>query len=235
MENQLIRTTMLYGQDNIDILQNKSVCIFGIGGVGSYVAESLARMGIGHLILVDHDQISVSNLNRQIMALHSNIGMYKVDVMKQRIHDINPTIQVTSYKEFYLPNQNQEYLFHNVDYVVDAIDTISAKISIIEYCNQNKIQVISSMGTGNKFNPSKLKITDIYKTSVCPLAKVMRRELKKRNIKKCKVVYSDEIPCTPTIIETNENGKITPSSGPFVPSSAGLLIAYQVINDLLTN
>lgn len=233
MNEQFIRSQMLYGQDYLEKLNDKTVCLFGLGGVGGYVAESLARVGVGHLILVDHDTIAQSNLNRQIIALNSTVGMYKADVLKQRLIDINPNIKIEVYKEFYLPEKNMTYIFENADYVVDAIDTITAKLSIIETCTRLNIPVISSMGTGNKFNPSLLTITDIYKTKVCPLAKVMRRELKKRNVKKCKVVYSTEQPITPCIIEQNENGKISPASGPFVPCTAGLLIGSEVVKDLL--
>lgn len=233
MNEQYIRSSMLYGIDYLDCLKNKTVCIFGAGGVGGYAIEALARIGVGHLIIVDHDTISLSNLNRQIIALQSTVGKYKVDVFKERIKDINPNIKVTVYKEFYLPDNNQEYIYENADYVIDAIDTISAKIALIEKCTQLNIPIISSMGTGNKIDPSQLEVTDIYKTSVCPLSRVMRRELKKRNIKKCKVVYSKETPITPCIIEKSETGKVSPGSGPFVPSSAGLLIASEVVKDLL--
>ncbi|MFR1450206.1 MAG: ThiF family adenylyltransferase [Beduini sp.] len=233
MIEQHTRSIMLYGKENIEKLKDKSVCVFGVGGVGGYVVEGLCRIGIGRLIIVDHDIISVSNLNRQIIATHSTIGLSKVEVMKQRCLDINPNLKIETYQEFYLPNHHQDYLFHGVDYVVDAIDTVSAKIGIIEKCQELNIPIISSMGTGNKLDPSQLEVSDIYKTSIDPLARVMRRELKKRHIKKCKVVYSKEAPLTPTILEKNENGKVSPGSSPFVPSSAGLLIASEVIKDLL--
>lgn len=233
MIEQYTRSIMLYGKENIEKLKDKSVCVFGVGGVGGYVVEGLCRIGIGRLIIVDHDIISVSNLNRQIIATHSTIGLSKVEVMKQRCLDINPNLKIETYQEFYLPNYHQDYLFHGVDYVVDAIDTVSAKIDIIEKCQELNIPIISSMGTGNKLDPSQLEVSDIYKTSIDPLARVMRRELKKRHIKKCKVVYSKEAPLTPTILEKNENGKVSPGSSPFVPSSAGLLIASEVIKDLL--
>lgn len=233
MIEQYTRSIMLYGKENIEKLKDKSVCVFGVGGVGGYVVEGLCRIGIGRLIIVDHDIISVSNLNRQIIATHSTIGLSKVEVMKQRCLDINPNLKIETYQEFYLPNHHQDYLFHGVDYVVDAIDTVSAKIGIIEKCQELNIPIISSMGTGNKLDPSQLEVSDIYKTSIDPLARVMRRELKKRHIKKCKVVYSKEAPLTPPILEKNENGKVSPGSSPFVPSSAGLLIASEVIKDLL--
>lgn len=233
MEEQYTRSIMLYGKENIEKLKTKSVCVFGVGGVGGYVIEGLCRIGIGRLIIVDHDTISLSNLNRQIIATHQTIGLSKVEVMKQRCLAINPHLKIETYQQFYLPNQQLDDFFQGVDYVVDAIDTVSAKIGIIEECQALNIPVISSMGTGNKLDPSQLEVTDIYKTSIDPLARVMRRELKKRHIKKCKVVYSKETPLTPTIIEKNENGKVSPGSSPFVPSSAGLLIASEVVKDLL--
>lgn len=229
------RSAMLYGEHYEDILKNKKVVIFGIGGVGGFVAEGLARIGIGHLVLVDHDQVSESNLNRQIIALHSTIGMDKVEVMKNRIHDINPEIKVDTYCEFYLNDKQMEYLYEDASYVVDAIDTVTAKLDLICKCAALKIPIISSMGTGNKKRPDRLEISDVFKTTVDPLARVMRRELKKRGIKKCKVVYSKEEPTPPCLIEVNENNKVAPGSSPFVPSSAGLLIASEVVKDLLNS
>lgn len=233
MNEQFIRSAMLYGEQLEDCLKNKTVCIFGVGGVGGYVCEGLARIGVGHLILVDHDKVSLSNLNRQIIALHSTIGQYKVEVMKERILDINPNIHVDIYKDFYLKDKNLEFIYQNVDYVVDAIDTVSAKIELICQCQSKQIPIISSMGTGNKINPDQLEVCDIYETSIDPLARVMRRELKKRGIEKCKVVYSKEKPITPNIKVVSENGKVAPGSSPFVPSSAGLLIAGVVTKELL--
>lgn len=233
MNEQNIRSAMLYGENYDRCLKNKTVCIFGVGGVGGFVCEGLARIGIGHLILVDHDQVSISNLNRQIIALHSTIDQYKVDVMKKRILDIDPTIKVDVYKEFYLKDQGLEKIYENADYVVDAIDTVSAKIELIVQCQARNIPIISSMGTGNKMHPEMLEVSDIYQTDVDPLARVMRRELKKRAITSCKVVYSKEKPMKPCIQETFAQKKVTPGSSPFVPSSAGLLIASVVTKDLL--
>ena len=235
MNEQNIRSAMLYGENFDEILKQKTVCIFGVGGVGEFVCEGLARIGIGHLILVDHDTVSISNLNRQIVACHSTIGKYKVDVMKERIQDIDPTIQVDVYKEFYLHEQKVEEIYKNVDYVVDAIDTVSAKIELIVKCQEYGVPIISSMGTGNKMDPQYLQVCDVFETKIDPLAKVMRRELKKRNIQHCLCVYSSETPKKPCIHQVNENGKVTPGSSPFVPSSAGLMIASRVTCDLLNS
>lgn len=233
MSEQFIRSEMLFGEDYYKVLQNKKVCVFGVGGVGGFVCESLARSGIGKIVLVDHDTVSISNINRQIIATHSTIGLHKVDVMKQRILDINPNAQVEGYKEFYLPGHELEAVYQECDYVVDAIDTVTAKLALIEFCTKKQIPIISSMGTGNKTKPNMFECTDIYKTDIDPLARVMRRELKKRNINSCKVVFSRELPKTPLIKQIQANGKTTPGSSPFVPASAGLLIASEVINDLL--
>lgn len=235
MNNQNIRSAMLYGEDYDQRLLDKTVCIFGVGGVGGFVCEGLARIGVGHLILVDHDEVSLSNLNRQIIATHETIGKAKVEVMKDRILSINPQIKVDIYKEFYLKDKDLEAIYEGADYVVDAIDTVSAKIALIMTCKEKGIPIISSMGTGNKTDPQHLKVCDIYETSIDPLARVMRRELKKRGITHCQVVYSDEPPLTPLIKEVSENGKVTPGSSPFVPSSAGLLIASVVTKELLNS
>lgn len=235
MNNQNIRSAMLYGKDYDQHLQKKTVCIFGIGGVGGFVCEGLARIGVGHLILVDHDEVSLSNLNRQIIATHDTIGKAKVEVMKDRILSINPQIKVDTYKEFYLKDKDLEAIYEKADYVVDAIDTVSAKIALIMTCQEKDIPIISSMGTGNKTDPQHLTVCDIYETSIDPLARVMRRELKKRGVTHCQVVYSDEPPITPLIKEVSENGKVTPGSSPFVPSSAGLLIASVVTKELLNS
>ncbi|WP_279160068.1 tRNA threonylcarbamoyladenosine dehydratase [Thomasclavelia cocleata] len=205
-------------------LQNKKVAVFGLGGVGSYVVEALVRCGIGGIVLVDHDKIDITNLNRQLYALHSTIGMNKVDVAKERCLDINPNLNITTYQQFYLPDQGMENIFCDCDFVIDAIDTVKAKIALIENCYKLKIPIISSMGTGNKLEPECFKITDIYKTSVCPLARVMRRELKQRGIKKCIVLYSEELP--------QKVDGATPGSVSFVPSVAGLMIAGYVIKEL---
>ena len=227
------RTELLIGKDAIKKLENAKVVIYGIGGVGSFVAEGLARSGIGHLVLIDNDVISISNLNRQIHADTKTIGKKKVDVMKERIANINPNCKVVCYDTFFLEDTVSLFDFTKYDYIVDAIDTITAKLKLIEIANDLNIPIISSMGTGNKLDPTKLEVTDITKTSICPLARVMRRELKKRNIKHLKVVYSTEKP-----IETNatidpETKKKTPGSISFVPSCAGLMLASVVVNELI--
>lgn len=191
---QFARIVRMLNQEWIENIQNKKVAVFGLGGVGSYVVEALVRNGIGEIVLVDHDKIDITNLNRQLYALHSTIGMNKVDVAKARCLDINPSLKITTYQQFYLPDQGMENIFYDCDFVVDAIDTIKAKIGLIENCNKLKIRIISSMGTGNKLKPECFEITDIFKTSVCPLARIMRKELKNRGIKKCPVLYSKEQP-----------------------------------------
>ena len=221
------RTEMLLGTDAVEKLKNASVAVFGIGGVGGFAAEALARSGIGRMELIDHDTVSVTNINRQIVALHSTIGKYKVDVMKDRILDINPNTQVKARCCFYLPETVAEFDFSQYDYVVDCIDTVTGKLQLIEAAKSVGVPVISSMGAGNKLNPTAFEVADISKTSVCPLAKVMRRELKKRNIKNVKVVYSKEEP-----VETNTR---TPASCAFVPSVVGLIIAGEVVKDLVQN
>lgn len=220
------RFELLVGKENIECLSNKHVIVFGVGGVGGYVVEALVRSGIGHITVVDNDTVSYSNLNRQIIALQETIDQKKVEVIKNRILSINPHCHVETKEMFYLPENADEIHLNEYDYVIDAIDTITSKIELAIRCEQNKIPLISSMGTGNKMNPQLLEVSDIYKTSVCPLAKVMRRELKKRRIKHLKVVYSKELP-----IKT-EAGRL-PGSTAFVPASAGLLIASEVIKDLL--
>ena len=219
------RFELLVGKENIDLLSNKHVIVFGCGGVGGYVIESLVRSGIGKITLVDNDDIHESNLNRQIIATRETIGLKKVDAFKQRILSINPDCIVETKEIFYLPENADEIDLTQYDYVIDAIDTITSKIELALRCEHNNIPLISCMGTGNKMHPEMLEVTDIYKTSVCPLAKVMRRELKKRGIKHLKVVYSKEEP-----IQINQR---TPGSSAFVPSSAGLLISSVVIKDLL--
>ena len=234
MLNQFSRTEMLIGEEAIKKLANSKVAIFGIGGVGTYVAEALARCGVGKFILVDNDKVAITNINRQIIATTKTIGQYKVDLMKQRILDINPNAEVETYKTFYMPDCEERILDNSINYVVDAIDTVTAKIFLIEESTKLNIPVISSMGTGNKLDPSKFEITDIYKTSVCPLAKVMRKELRQRNIKKLNVLYSKEEPIKP-IKNTEEqtNKKHVPGSIAFSPSVAGLMIAGEVVRDLI--
>lgn len=227
------RFALLVGNDNIEKLSQKHIIIFGIGGVGGYVVEALVRSGAGHITIVDNDTVSYTNLNRQIIATHETIGQKKVDVMKKHILSINPNCHVETKELFYLPENAHEIHLNEYDYVIDAIDTITSKIEIAVYCEENNIPLISSMGTGNKLDPSKLEVSDIYKTSVCPLAKVMRRELKTRHVKHLKVVYSKEIPIKPTFSQEETKKRTVPGSTAFVPASAGLLIASEVIKDLL--
>ena len=222
---QFARIVKMTNQEWLENLQTKKVAVFGLGGVGSYVVEALVRNGSGEIVLVDHDKIDITNLNRQLYALHSTIGMNKVDVAKRRCLDINPNLKITTYQQFYLPDQGMEDIFSDCDFVVDAIDTVKAKIALIENCHKLKIRIISSMGTGNKLEPESFEIADIFKTSVCPLARVMRRELKIRGIKKCPVLYSKEQP--------QKVADATPGSVSFVPSVAGLMIAGYVIKELV--
>ena len=225
-ENWLDRTEKLISQENVAKLKNSTIALFGLGGVGSYVLEALARSGIQNLIIIDKDVIDITNINRQLLATHSTIGKSKVDVAKERILDINPNCNVTAIKEF-VSKENIENMLAGIkiDYIVDAIDTVSSKLGIIEYAYNNHIKIISCMGTGNKLDASKFEITDINKTSVCPLAKVIRKELRNLNIPKLKVLYSNEEPI-------NQKSS-TPASISFVPSVAGLLIAGEVIRDLI--
>ena len=228
---QLSRTTLLIGADGIEKLKKARVAVFGVGGVGGFVAESLARSGVGNIDLIDNDKVSLSNINRQIIALHSTVGRMKTQVMAERIKDINPEICVCTHELFYLPETADKLDFSVYDYIVDAIDTVSGKIAIVENANKKKIPVISSMGTGNKLDPTALTITDITKTTVCPLARVMRRELKKRGIAHLKVVFSTEEPKKPI---SSENTKTPPASVAFVPSVAGLIAASDAVKTLLS-
>ena len=223
MKEQFCRTAQLLGNENVEKLFDKHVIVFGVGGVGGYVVEALARSGIGKISIVDNDVVNESNINRQIIALHSTVGMQKVEVLKNRILDINPECQVFVYNQFFLPENSNDFDFSIYDYVVDAVDTVTAKIEIIKKSKESNVPVISSMGTGNKLNPMGFKVSDISKTKVCPLARVMRNELKKRGISKVKCVYSEENP----VIQTQ-----TPASVAFVPPVAGLLIASEVVKDL---
>lgn len=232
IKEQLSRTGLLIGASSLEKLKNSRVAVFGIGGVGGYVCEALVRTGIGAFDLIDDDKVCLSNLNRQIIATRSSIGKYKVDVMKERMLDINPNVNVRTYPCFFLPENADDFPFTEYDYIVDAIDTITAKIEIIMRANALGIPVISAMGAGNKLNPGEFKITDIYKTKVCPLARVMRYELKKRGVKKLKVVYSEEIPMKSSVDNLSLNGKPIPGSIAFVPSVAGLMLAGEVIKDL---
>ena len=271
MENQFSRTERLLGKENMEKLAAARVCIFGIGGVGGYVAEALARSGVGHLELVDNDVVCLSNLNRQIIATHQTLGQYKVDAMKERILSINPEAEVVTHRCFYLPETQAQFDFTAFDYVVDAIDTVAGKISLVLQAEASGTPIISSMGAGNKLDPAAFQVADIYQTSVCPLAKVMRKELKKRGVKKLKVVYSKELPLSPQSEETEATGiycdtaetdavawenpetrpgdeylsgsetektalfrrRSIPGSVAFVPSVAGLIIAGEVVKDLL--
>jgi tRNA threonylcarbamoyladenosine dehydratase len=227
---QFSRTELLIGKENLEKLKNSKVAIFGIGGVGSFVLEALTRAGIGNFILVDKDNVDLSNLNRQIIATRKTVGKPKVEVAKERILEINPNAEVEIYKEFFMP-ETEGILDGTISYVVDAIDTVTAKIELVKRAQELNIPIISSMGTGNKLDPTKFEVSDIYKTSVCPLAKVMRKELKARKIKKLKVVYSKELPIK---VARNEDViKQIPGSISFVPSVAGLIIAGEVIKDII--
>ena len=225
MLDQFSRTELLLGKDAMDKLAGSRVAVFGIGGVGGYVCEALVRSGIGSFDLVDHDKVCLTNLNRQIIATRKTIGRYKVEVMKERILEINPDADVRVRKEFFLPENAGTFPFEEYDYVVDAVDTVTAKIEIVMRSKEKEVPVISSMGAGNKLDGSAFSVADIYKTKVCPLAKVMRRELKKRGVKKLKVVYSEELP-------TRTERRDIPGSVAFVPSVAGLIIAGEVVKDL---
>lgn len=224
MKEQFSRTAQLLGNENVEKLFDKHVIVFGVGGVGGYVVEALVRSGVGNISIVDNDVVNESNINRQIIAFHSTIGMQKVEVLKNRILDINPDCQVFVHNQFFLPENSNDFDFSIYDYVVDAVDTVTAKIEIIKKAKEANVPVISSMGTGNKLNPVGFKVSDISKTKVCPLARVMRNELKKCGISKVKCVYSEENP----VIQTK-----TPASVAFVPPVAGLLIASEVIEDLI--
>jgi len=238
MQNQFSRTELLLGQEAITKLEHSRVAVFGLGGVGGYVAEALARSGIGALDLIDNDVIAPSNLNRQILATHTTIGQAKVDVAAARIAEIYPDCKVRKYQTFYLPENAQQFDFSQYDYVVDAIDTVAGKISLVEEAVKANVPIISAMGAGNKLNPTMFEVADIYQTSVCPLAHVMRKELRKRGIKKLKVVYSKEPPLTPikdSLMASGEETtkRATPGSVAFVPSVVGLIIAGEVIKDLV--
>ena len=248
MLNQFSRTQLLLGKDNMDRLAEAKVAIFGIGGVGGYVAEALARSGVGSFVLVDDDKVCLTNLNRQIIATRKTVGKYKAEVMRDRILEINPDAEVEVRKCFYLPENADEFDFNEYSYVVDAVDTVTAKLEMIMRAKECGVPVISSMGAGNKLDPTKFQVADIYKTSMCPLAKVMRRELKKRGVKKLKVVYSTEKPtrplddmsvscrtnciCPPGAAHKCTERRDIPGSVAFVPSVVGLIIAGEVVKDL---
>jgi tRNA A37 threonylcarbamoyladenosine dehydratase len=248
MLNQFSRTELLFGKEAMQRLEDSRVAVFGVGGVGGYTAEALVRSGVGAVDLIDDDKVCLTNLNRQIIATRSTVGKYKVDVMKDRILDINPQCKVEVHKCFYLPENKDEFDFSQYDYIVDAVDTVTAKIQLVMEAQEKGVPIISSMGAGNKLNPAEFEVADIYKTSVCPLAKVMRRELKKRGVKKLKVVYSKEKPIRPIedmaiscrtncICPPGAQHKCTerrdiPGSTAFVPSVVGLIIASEVVKDM---
>lgn len=227
------RTEMLLGSEALNKLGASAVAVFGAGGVGGGAVEALVRGGIGRIDIIDNDKVSVSNINRQLIATRNTVGMLKTEAAKNRILEINPDCRVNTFNTFILPDSIDGFDFTPYDYVIDAIDTVSGKIAIIEKCNKLGIPVISSMGTGNKLDPTQFEITDIYKTSVCPLARVMRLEMKKRGIKRLKVLYSKEEPLKPAITETTDRGKTVPGSVSFVPPVAGMIIAGEVIKDLI--
>lgn len=234
MSEKFARTELLIGKDGLEKLSAARVAVFGAGGVGGYVIEALARSGVGTIDVIDNDTIAASNINRQIIATTKNIGQYKVDAVKERVLEINPDAKVNIYKTFYMPETSDQFDFREYDYVVDAIDTVSGKIELVMQAEKCNTPIICSMGAGNKMNPTEFEVSDIYKTSVCPLAKVMRQELKKRGIKKLKVVYSREIPVKLPAASTDEKTKKRiPGSNAFVPSVVGLIIASEVIKDLI--
>ncbi|MDO4876213.1 MAG: tRNA threonylcarbamoyladenosine dehydratase [Oscillospiraceae bacterium] len=237
MLDQFSRTRLLIGHEGMDKLSKSRVAVFGVGGVGGYAVEALARSGVGALDLIDNDIVCLTNINRQIIATHKSIGQYKVDVAEERIKDINPGCTVRTHKTFYMPDTADQFDFREYDYVIDAIDTVTGKLELVMQADKCGTPIISSMGAGNKLDPAAFEVADIYKTSVCPLAKVMRRELKKRGIKSLKVVYSKEEPIRPVEDAPEEERKSSqkrdiPGSTAFVPSVAGLIIAGEVIKDL---
>lgn len=248
MLEQFSRTQLLYGEELMKKLAASRVAVFGIGGVGGYVVEALARSGIGALDLIDDDKVCISNINRQIIATRKTVGKYKVDVAEERVYDINLDCEVRTFKTFFLPETQDQFDFREYDYVVDAIDTVTGKLAIIEKAKAADVPVISSMGAGNKLNAAMFEVSDIYKTSICPLAKVMRRECRKRGINSLKVVYSKEMPrkpledmivnggvqssCSPEIERKGTERRSIPGSTAFVPSVVGLIIAGEVINDI---
>lgn len=248
MLDQFSRTQLLLGEESMKKLTDMRVAVFGIGGVGGYVCEALVRTGIGHFDLIDDDKVCLTNLNRQIIATRKTVGLYKADVMKERMLEINPNVEVNVYKCFFLPENADEFPFADYDYVIDAVDTVTAKVELVMKCKEMNVPIISSMGAGNKLDASAFKVADIYKTKMCPLAKVMRHEMKKRGVKKLKVVYSEEKPTRPIedmsiscrthcICPPGAQHKCTerrdiPGSVAFVPSVAGLIIAGEVIKDL---
>ena len=249
MLTQFSRTELLLGKEGMERLKNARVAVFGVGGVGGYVCEALVRSGVGSFDLIDDDKVCLTNLNRQIIATRSTVGKYKVDVMKERMLDINPDVHVETYNCFFIPENADDFTFAEYDYVVDAVDTVTAKIELVMKCQSMGVPIISSMGAGNKLDASAFQVADIYKTKMCPLAKVMRRELKKRGVKKLKVVYSEEKPtrpiedmaiscrthciCPPGAAHKCTERRDIPGSVAFVPSVAGLIVAGEVVKDLV--
>lgn len=235
MINEYSRTELLIGEEGVSRLKKSSVLVFGVGGVGSHCIEALARSGVGKLILVDNDVVSMTNINRQSIAYHSTVGKYKTEIMRDRIKDICPEIEVVTYETFVLPENIDTLFTEKVDYIIDAIDTVTAKLALVEMAKEKNIPIISSMGTGNKLHPERFEVTDIYKTSVCPLCKVMRKELKARGIRKLKVLYSKEQPVDTSgkvIEEKMGKRRSLPGSISFVPPVAGLIIAGEVVREL---
>ncbi len=233
MEEKFMRTGLLLGEAGLEKLAGARVAVFGIGGVGGHAVEALARSGVGHLELTDRDVVSISNINRQIIATTKTLGQYKTQVMKERILEINPEAEVNIHNCFFLPETTEEFDFRKYDYVVDAVDTVTAKIELVLKAQEAGVPIISSMGAGNKLEPWRFEVADIYETSVCPLARVMRRELKKRGVRKLKTVYSREEPRKLLIQVSDQSGKIIPGSTAFVPSAAGLILAGEVVKDLI--
>ena len=231
MKEQFKRTELIFSKENMEKLYNSKVIVFGVGGVGGHLTEALARSGVGHITIVDFDDVEITNINRQLVALHSTIGKSKVEVLKARLLDINPDIEVEAIKKFYLPENEDEFNLSKYDYVIDAVDNMSAKISLVLRANSQNVPIISAMGAGNKIDPTKLEVSDIYKTSVDPLAKILRHELKKRGITRLKVVYSKEEPIK--VNEYDEKKRAITGSTSFVPPAMGLVIASEVIKDLL--
>lgn len=232
MKNQFLRTEMLIGKENLDKLKNSHIALFGIGGVGGHAFEALVRAGVGTIDIFDSDCVDITNLNRQIIATHKTVGILKTDAAEERAKEINPNVIINKYPVFFSGDNSKEFDFSKYDYVIDAIDSVSSKIELILKAQETNTPIISCMGTGNKLNAAALEVSDIYKTSVCPLARVMRYELKKRGVKKLKVVYSKEEPVKSNL---DENGRPIPASISFVPATAGLIIAGEVIQCIIRN
>ena len=233
MESRFSRTARVYGPENVKKLAARRVAVFGLGGVGGYAVEALARSGIGALDLTDHDTVSLSNCNRQILATEKTLGMYKTDAARERVLTINPDCAVTVHRAFFLPETANDWDFTRYDYIVDCVDTVTAKLLLIEKAEAAGVPIISAMGTGNKKNPGLLRVSDLYETSVCPLARVMRKECRKRGIEKLKVVWSPEEPAEPFQDPEEELDPSVPGSTAFVPAVAGLLLSAEVVNDLI--